>query len=194
MRHAGKKLAAAVFASVAMAAAIPSFAQTAHDGVDIRHHGWTQYPIEVLSSRPDAISGGDALVRVTVNKNVPVSGMRIKLNGGDVTSSFVAGPGMLTGLVSGMRNGENLLEVIDPRGNVKGKGRADADIVLTNYPIQGPMFSGPHEQPFACATLQFTLPGGAGNLGAPLDADCSIARRVDYFYKASTNTGNTLTR
>jgi len=61
-----------------------------------------------------------------------------------------------------MRVGENLLEVIDPRGNVQGKGRADADIVLTNYPIEGPVFSGPHEQPFACATQQFNLPAGLG--------------------------------
>ena len=55
----------------------------------------------------------------------------------------------LTGLVTGLNVGENLLEVIDPRGNVQGKGRADADIVLTNYPIEGPVFSGTHEQPFA---------------------------------------------
>ena len=56
------------------------------------------------------------------------------------------------------------------------------------------MFSGPHEQPFACATAQFNLPGGAGNLGAPLDENCSIARRVDYFYKSTANTGNNLTQ
>jgi hypothetical protein len=148
----------------------------------------------VLSGRPDAITGGDALIRVTVNKNVPASAVRIKLDGADVTSSFVVAANMLTGLVSGMRVGENLLEVIDPRGNVRGKGRADADIRLTNYPIEGPVLSGPHEQPFACATQQFNLPGGKGNLGAPLDANCSIARRVDYFYKSTANTGNNLTQ
>ncbi len=189
MKDAARFLAAAFAALAATMAA----AQTAHNGVDPRHHGWTQFPIEVLSSRPDAISGGDALVRVTVNRNVPASGVRVKLNGADVTSSFVVSANLLTGLVSGMRVGENLLEVIDPRGNVKGKGRADADIVLHNYPIEGPMFSGPHEQPFACATQQFNLPGGLGNLGAPLDANCTITRRIDYFYKSSTNTGNNLT-
>jgi hypothetical protein len=149
----------AIFGALAISAALVSLAvqaQTAHDGVD-RHHGDSQFPIEVLSSRPDAISGGDALVRVTVKRNVPASAVRIKLNGADVTSSFVVSANMLTGRVGGMRRGENLLEVIDPRGNVRGKGRADADIVLTNYPIEGPMFSGPHEQPFVCAPQQSTL-------------------------------------
>jgi len=187
-----KLLGAAALAAAAFCS-IPAYAQVAHDGVD-RHHGDTQFPIEVLSGRPDAITGGDALVRVTVKKKVPLSGVRIKLNGADITSSFVAGPGMLSGLVSGMRVGENLLEVIDPRGNVRGKGRADADIVLTNYPIEGPVFSGPHQQPYVCATQSFNLPAGLGNLGAPLDANCSIATRVDYLYKSTSNTGNNLTR
>src|SRR5437667_9301696 len=126
------------------------------------YHGDTQFPIEVLYTRPDAISGGDALVRVSLRKNTAPGAMKVKLNGADITSSFVASGNALTGLVTGMRVGENLLEVIDPRGNVQGKGRADADIVLTNYPIEGPVFSGPHEQPFACATQQFNLPAGLG--------------------------------
>jgi hypothetical protein len=184
---------------LSLAFAIPFKASAAfnvHGDVDPRHHGWTQFPIEVLSGRPDAVTGGDALVRVTVRKNVALNDMRIKLNGADVTSAFVANgvARTLTGLVTGLKVGENLLEVIDPRGNVQGKGRADADIVLTNYPIKGPVFSGPHEEPFACATQQFNLPGGAGNLGAPVDADCSINRRVDYFYKSTTNAGNNLTQ
>ena len=115
------------------------------------------------------------------------------MNGVEV-NGFVPSGNMLTGLVTGMLVGENVLEVVDPRGNTRGNGRADADIVLTNYPIEGPVFSGPHEQPYACATAQFNLPGGAGNLGAPLDANCSIARRVDYFYKSTANTGNALTQ
>ncbi|HYY60550.1 MAG TPA: DUF6351 family protein, partial [Burkholderiales bacterium] len=195
MKTAARKLWAALAGSLAIACSFVAAAQTPHNGVDPRHHGWTQVPIEVLSSRPDAISGGDALIRVTVKKNVPASAMRVKLNGADVTSAFVvnATAKTLTGVLSGMRVGENLLEVIDSRGNVRGIGRADADIVLTNYPLEGPMFSGPHEQPFACATQSFNLPGGLGNLGPAKDANCSIDRRVDYLYKSTTNTGNTLT-
>ena len=192
MKYTARKLWVAL---AALLSAAPVLAQVAHDGVG-RHHGDRQYPIEVLSSRPDAISGGDALIRVTVKKNVSARDMRIHLNGADVTSSFIidGAARRLTGLVGGMRVGENLLEVIDPRGNVRGKGRADADMVLHNYSIEGPMFSGPQEQPFACASQQFDLPGGAGNLGPPLDANCSINRRIDYFYKSTANTGNALTR
>ena len=116
-------------ALAALLSAAPVIAQVAHDGVG-GHHGDRQYPIEVLSSRPDAISGGDALIRVTVKKNVSARDMRIHLNGADVTSSFIidGAARRLTGLVGGMRVGENLLEVIDPRGNVRGKGRAEADM------------------------------------------------------------------
>jgi hypothetical protein len=193
MISTGSRTLAALLAAGALIVSVPAAAQVAHNAVDASHHGSNHYPIEVLSGRSDAITGGDALVRVTVKKNVAASGVRIKLNGADVTSSFVVSGNMLTGLVGGMRVGENLLEVIDPRGNVRGKGRADAELRLTNYPIQGPVFSGPHEQPYACATQQFNLPGGLGNLGAPLDANCSINRRVDYFYKSTANTGNALT-
>ena len=126
MKYTARKLWVAL---AALLSAAPVLAQVAHDGVG-RHHGDRQYPIEVLSSRPDAISGGDALIRVTVKKNVSARDMRIHLNGADVTSSFIidGAARRLTGLVGGMRVGENLLEVIDPRGNVRGKGRAEADM------------------------------------------------------------------
>ena len=194
MRFVSKLIAAGMLAFAA--GAMPALAQVAHDEADARHHGWTQFPIEVLSGRPDAITGGDALIRVTVKRrNIAAADVRVLLNGTDVTSAFVAN-GMtnsLTGLVSGLRLGENLLEVRDPRGNVRGMGRADADMVLTNYPVEGPVFSGPQQQPFVCATQNFNLPGGLGNLGAPLDENCSIATRVDYLYKSTSNGGNSLT-
>ena len=40
------------------------------------------------------------------------------------------------------------------------------------------MFSGPHEQPFVCETE-------TAGLGPPLDADCSIATRVEYQYRTT---------
>jgi len=162
-----------------------AYANDDDDDRDRRHHGSSQFSIEVLSGRPDTIAGGDALIRVTVKKkNVRLSDVRIELNGADITGSFVADQSArtLTGLVTGMRLGRNELEV-DTKG--KGRGRADAELRLTNYPIEGPVFSGPHETPFICATAQFNLPVIGGNLGAPLDANCSIANRVDYFYRTT---------
>jgi hypothetical protein len=124
---------------------------------------------------------------------VSVSDVRIELNNADVTGAFTANAAArtLTGLVTGLRLGENRLEV---DGKRHGRG-SEAELKLVNFPIEGPVFSGPHEQPFRCDTQNFNLPGGAGNLGAPLDENCSIARRVDYFYKSTANgSGNNLTR
>jgi len=175
------------FAAGLAAALVTGYADAKQDKPD------HQFAVEVLSTRADTISGGDVLLRVDVPVNVEMPAVRITLNGADVRSQFVANDAArtLTGLLSGMQVGENLLFV---GADGKGRGRPTLQVRLTNYPIEGPVFSGPHEQPYACATQQFNLPGGAGNLGAPLDANCSINRRVDYFYKSSTNTGNNLTQ
>jgi Tannase-like family of unknown function (DUF6351) len=50
------------------------------------------------------------------------------------------------------------------------------------------VFSGPHENPFYCETNAFSFPDGTQPLGDPLDADCSIATRVDYFYRSTADT------
>ena len=151
-----------------------------------RHHGSHDFRIEVLSGRPDMIAGGDALVRVTVKKkHVRLSDVRIRLNGTNIAGAFVANnrTRSLTGLVTGMRLGRNELEVAE-KG--KGKGRADADLTLVNYPIQGPILSGPHEQPYACATHQFNLPAGLGPLTpAQITDPCHVPTRVDYIYRTN---------
>lgn len=156
------------------------------DGDHNRHYGDDAFRVEVLSGRPDTVAGGDALVRISVKKkNLPLSDVRVELNGMDVTGAFVADPGAktLTGLVTGMRLGRNELEVDAKR---KGHGRADADIVLTNYPIEGPVFSGPHEEPFFCQTHQFTLPAGLGPVTAAVITDpCHVPTRVDYIYRTN---------
>src|SRR5712671_4860905 len=151
-----------------------------------RHHGDRDFRIEVLSGRADMVAGGDALVRVTVKKKqVGLGDVRIELNNADVTALFKADSASrsLTGLVTGLRLGENRLEV---DGKRHGRG-SEAELKLVNYPIEGPIISGPHEQPYACATQQFNLPAGLGNLGAALDANCSINRRVDYIYRTTAN-------
>jgi hypothetical protein len=79
--------------------------------------------------------------------------------------------------VNGLRIGPNQLLVETARGK-------RASLTLTNYPIQGPIVSGPHLQPFVCETATWRLPGGQ-MLGPPLDADCSIAPRVNYLYMSS---------
>lgn len=130
--------------------------------------------VDVLSGRPDSVTGGDALLRV----EAPDPGdVRVRLNGRDVTGQFApAGPGTLTGVVDGVRDGRNTVTATAP-------GHRTARLTLTGHPAEGPVFSGPHQQPFVCETGTFRLPVVGGTLGDPLDADCSAKTRVDYFYR-----------
>jgi hypothetical protein len=146
--------------------------------------GDKDFKIEVLSSKPYLVSGGDALVRVSVkDRKVNLAGVRVELNGRNVTGAFRADAGArtLTGLVGGLRNGENELEV-------DAKGASRAELKLTNYPIEGPMISGPHEFPYACTTQNFAPYPGAPTLGTALDSNCSVERRVNYVYRKTNNT------
>jgi hypothetical protein len=148
--------------------------------------------IQILSSRPDMVTGGDALVRIDASDDVDLKKIVVELNGADVTSTFLPNPALhtLTGLVSGLNVGSNRLEATTKLrgGGSGGKGNAhdSARITLTNYPITGPVFSGPQEQPFICETQSFYLPVVGGTLGPVLDENCSIATRVDYFYRTAT--------
>ena len=145
--------------------------------------------LTALSSNPEWVSGGDAAIAVA--GAIPAgSTLSVKLNGADVSSSFAADPagGGLKGVVSGLVNGTNTLvaSVVDAGGTA----RSTSSLNLTNYPRTGPMFSGPYETPFICETAAFTLPNGA-SLGAPLDASCSVATRVDYVYRTTAATTTT---
>src|SRR6185503_6750831 len=63
------------------------------------------FSIQILSSAPNQVTGGDALVRVGFPEDVP-AGMSLFLNGVNVTSSLhpvigASGEGALVGVVSG---------------------------------------------------------------------------------------------
>lgn len=132
---------------------------------------------QVLSSRADMVTGGDVLIRVPVPSPLLPSELGVKLDNRDITSQFTTTRDrQLIGRLTGLRVGSALL-------SVWVRGAQAGSVVLVNHPVSGPVFSGPHEQPFVCQTADFRLPGGA-RLGAPLDGDCSIETRVDYFYRA----------
>jgi hypothetical protein len=125
------------------------------------------YTIEILSSAPDQVSGGDALVRVSFPEDVNLS-MAVFRNGVNVTSSFKAVPHALVGVVSGLNVGSNTLQL---RANAKS-GKVLASLSVTNYPQSGPIFSGPQQQPFVCTTAR-------SGLGQPIiDNQSSIGIRV----------------
>jgi hypothetical protein len=169
--------AAALIAAAALAA--PA---AAHD-VDI----------DVLSSRADQASGGDALIGIDARRP---HDLRVYRNGADVTDAFALRDGELVGLVEGLRLGRNRISVYDRRHRV-------AKQKLVNHPIEGPMFSGPHQRPFVCKTIQAGLgeplvdnqEGDGFRVLAPdgsiagFSRDCSAAMRVDWLYRR-TSGGN----
>ncbi len=135
----------------------------------------TKLEIKTLSSRPDLVSGGDALIEVKAPAGTKVI---LTVNGKDVTNQLKPEGASLRGVVSGMTVGENTL--------LAKAGKAQASLKVTNYPITGPILSGPHLTPYECRTVE-------SGLGQPLDANCSAKQKIEYFYRASNNTFKPLT-
>ena len=136
-----------------------------------------RYALSTLSSRPDMVTGGDALVGVTVPAGVDASTVRLRLGDRDVTDSFrPPDDGRLMGIVSGLATGPAELMLDDATGT------RQAGLSLVNHPVEGPVFSGPHEQPFICQTEAFQLVSG-DTLGAELDDSCTVRRHVGYAYR-----------
>jgi hypothetical protein len=132
--------------------------------------------IETLSSRPDRVSGGEVLVKIRQDDDAPT---RVTLNGADVTAAFQpASAHTRIGLVGGLRPGANVIAA----GAVR--------LTVRDYPITGPITSGPHETPFICTTDKFQLYVGltgpmaasSETFGPALDKDCSAATKVTYLY------------
>jgi hypothetical protein len=141
--------------------------------------GWVQITSEaqtaplavrVVSSRPDMVSGGDALVEIA--GTTTASGLSVTVNGQTATTSWRVNEARraVVGLVEGLRLGANTIEA--------RQGGRTAKLAVTNYPIEGPIVSGEHLKPFVCNTAQ-------SGLGDPLDANCTAATKVGWFYRSN---------
>ncbi len=130
--------------------------------------------ISVLSSAPELVSGGDALLAIAVPNGTRPSQVRVRRNGANVTSSFSREPGgrRLTGVVDGLRSGQNQITAF-----ARGLSRP-AQLELFNSPASGPLFSGPQQTPFFCRTVE-------AGLGPATDANCSAPTQVSYFYRTA---------
>src|SRR5256885_14640457 len=80
--------------------------------------------VEVVSSRPDLVTGGDALLKVTGATAAPT----VAVDGKDVAIAFKPdGKGGFVGLVTGLKDGDNLVAVKAAPDSANGK--------LGNHPI-----------------------------------------------------------
>ena len=165
------RLLAAVVAaaSIAVVAAAPRPASNA------------KLTLRTLSTDAQRVTGGDVLLEVAVSGSGDSRQVKIAADGRDVTPAFRPGrtPNTLVGLVAGLAIGHNIISAEMRSAGVRSAARASLEI--TNYPIEGPVISGPRQEPFVCQTAAFKLPDGS-TLGPPLDADCSAKTVVQYVY------------
>ena len=136
--------------------------------------------VALLSSKADYVSGGSALIDVALVAPDGFGNFSVKLNGSDVTSAFKPDPANpathMLGVVTGLQNGGNAI--------VASNGGDTSQLTVTNYPITGPIISGPFQSPFVCQTANFVLPDGSF-FGTATDTNCSAPAKVTYMYLAT---------
>lgn len=143
--------------------------------------------VRSLNNRADLVSGGDALLQVVLPAGVPNTGLRIDVDGTDVTGNFaVRSDGRLTGRVSGLKVGDNVV-------TARADQATAASLTVTNADRNGPVYSGAQQLPYVCATPQpqgatGTLPAtNASGLGTvATDAKCNIASETKLYYRTTT--------
>jgi len=121
--------------------------------------------VQVISNRPDLVSAGDVLVEVVLASPEAADELVLLRNNIDVTSvlqSTADKPLRLLGVVEGLSVGENTISA-----NIGNS------ITVVNHPSGGPVFTGPHIQPWECQE------------GAT-DEDCNQTATYQWLYK-STN-------
>jgi len=167
------------------------------------HAANPHYDLKVLSSAPDQVTGDDVLVQVLF-KGQPIGSkpavqsrlrqLTFWLNGQPVKPEFRAGRHGHEVLVSGLREGENRLELHHRRQGPL------ASVDLTAYPVTGPIFSGPQQYPFVCTVTtelgKQPLVDTDGDTGFPvldeqgsqigLSRDCSIESYVTFVYRTTS--------
>ena len=127
--------------------------------------------ISVLSGRADLVSGGSALVAITLPGRADAKKVKVTVGRRNVTNQFAfRKDGRFEGLVSGLSLGGNVLQA-----TLKTKWAAR--ITLVNHPSSGPVFEGPQLKPWTCQA------------GAT-DKQCDQPPTFTYIYK-STNPAKT---
>ena len=108
--------------------------------------------IEVISSRAEYVSGGDALVAVTADQKLDPKAVRLKLGGKPVDAAVEADPA----------NPDRVLAKVGdlPEGKatiVATRGDDRAEVQVVNHPLQGPVFAGEQLRLVGCSTQTYGL-------------------------------------
>lgn len=131
--------------------------------------------ITALSNRADMISDGDVLIEIVLpDSAADFSDLKVDLDGTDITPKFAIHGGRITGLVDHLKPGANKITA------VVGATPA-ASLVVTNFSKSGPIFSGPHIQPWTCDTT------ADPSLGVATDTACNAPTSYRYMYRTVAN-------
>jgi len=150
----------------------------------------SEIEVRVVSTQAHLVSGGDVLIEV-VTSATSSDGLALAVNGESQAVEFAAmstadGSPSYLALVSGLQLGENTIEVDASGGSTR--------VAVVNYPITGPIISGPQQEPYFClgelpagrrGKPRFAVGNGESLDDTPLDASCSLPTRVDYVYRST---------
>ena len=144
-RGVGVRLCGGVAAVVALvlvcAIGVPAWAAGSHKAPT--KSAKPALSISVLSGRANLVTGGSALVAVTLPR-ADRRKVKLTLDRRNVTREFVAEPsGQLEALVTGLALGSNTLQATVPGGWA-------TKIMLVDHPNTGPIFAGPQLEPWVC--------------------------------------------
>ncbi len=136
--------------------------------------GSPELTLRSVSTRSWLVTGGDVLLEIVLNQEVDPSSLQIFLNGNVEDLQLVQTDSTrYQFLLADLPMGDSVLKVTI--------GETQASLSLSNFPISGPIISGPHEMPFLCQTAEFELVTGE-IYGPALDDNCFRETRVDYVY------------
>src|SRR5262245_61988194 len=127
--------------------------------------------VAVLSSRPEYVSAGDALVAVTVPQGADPADVRVTAAGRDGTAKLRPDPDdrrRLLGVVDGLPEGRSTIRA--------AAGQDAARLAIVDHPATGPLFSGEQLPLYACTTRSFGLAAAR-----PADG-CAAPTRVTWQY------------
>ncbi|MEQ8954365.1 MAG: DUF6351 family protein [Gammaproteobacteria bacterium] len=143
--------------------------------------------LDTLSNEPHLLSGGDTLLEIF--SSVPAEQLSLDLPPGASHGEMVAAGrnGELdrhVTLLRGLPLGESEIRVVS--------GRNSAALEVTNYSINGPIFSGEQQQPYICladlapnndgSKRRFAIGNGDYLDDTALDRNCTLPGRLDYVY------------
>jgi hypothetical protein len=156
----------------------------------------THLSMEILSSQPHLVTGGNALLEISTSVSSSQA-LILSINGAVVPTEFRATGSIdpelspqLYGyrtLLTDLREGSNIVQI--------SEGSHSAQLTLVNYPITGPVISGAHQHPYFCLNQlnpssngnkrRFAIGNGEFLDDTPLDEFCSLPTRTDYVYRSN---------